>query len=138
MNAAPTARPRAGWALTGLVGAFMILGSASGKFLQPAPPMVAETSVTLGWPLAGYPALGSLEVAVTLLALIPRTSFVGTILLTGYLGGACAAHVRIGDPGALLPVLLGVLAWVGWGLRHPDRLRAALGREALPGPATPG
>ncbi len=138
MSRTSPARHRAGWALTGLVGAFMILASASGKFLQPAPPMVAETSVKLGWPLEGYPTLGAMEVAVTALALIPRTSFVGNILLTGYLGGACAAHVRIGDPSAMLPVVLGVLAWVGWGLRHPDRLHAALGREALPGPATPG
>ena len=119
---------RAGWALTGLVGVFIILASASGKFITPAPPMVAETSVKLGWPLAGYPALGALEVSVTALSLVPRTSFVGLILLTGYLGGACAAHVRIGDASGAMPVVLGVLAWVGWGLRHPDRLRAALGR----------
>jgi hypothetical protein len=106
----------------------MILASASGKFITPAPPMVAETSVKLGWPLAQYPALGALEVGVTVLSLVPRTSFVGLILLTGYLGGACASHVRIADPAGALPVVLGVLAWVGWGLRHPDRLRAALGR----------
>ncbi len=119
---------RIGWTLTGLVGVFMVLASASGKFIVPAPPMVAETSVKLGWPLAGYPALGALEVGVTALSLVPRTSFVGLILLTGYLGGAFAAHVRIGDASWFLPVVLGVLAWVGWGLRHPDRLRAALGR----------
>ncbi len=119
---------RVGWALTGLVGAFIIVVSASGKFITPAPPMVAETSVKLGWPLAGYPALGALEVSVTVLSMIPRTAFVGLILLSAYLGGACAAHVRIGDPSAAMPVVLAVLAWVGWGLRHPDRLRAALGR----------
>ncbi len=116
---------RVGWALTGLVGAFIIVVSASGKFITPAPPMVAETSVKLGWPLAGYPALGALEVSVTVLSMIPRTAFVGLILLSAYLGGACAAHVRIGDPSAAMPVVLAVLAW---GLRHPDRLRAALGR----------
>ncbi len=119
---------RVSWALTGLVGVFIIVASASGKFITPAPPMVAETSVKLGWPLALYPTLGALEVSVTVLSMIPRTAFVGLILLSAYLGGACAAHVRIGDPSAAMPVVLAVLAWVGWGLRHPDRLRAALGR----------
>ena len=118
---------KTGWVLTGLVGTFMILASASGKFLVPAPPMVAETATHLGWPLERYPLLGALEVGVTLLVLVPRTSFVGTILLTGYLGGACATHARIGDPSGAMPVVLGVLAWVGWGLRNPAALRAALG-----------
>lgn len=128
MSAPSPSRVRTGRVLTGLVSAFILLASASGKFLVPAPPPVAETAITLGWPLERYPLLGALEVSVTLLALVPRTSFVGLILLTGYLGGACATHARIGDASGLLPVVLGVLAWVGWGLRHPDRLRAALGR----------
>ena len=128
MSAPSPSRARTGWILTGLVSAFILLASASGKFLVPAPAPVAETATKLGWPLEQYPLLGALEVGVTLLALVSRTSFVGLILLTGYLGGACATHVRIGDASALLPVVLGVLAWVGWGLRHPDRLRAALGR----------
>jgi hypothetical protein len=58
--------------------------------------------------------------------LIPRTSVLGAILLTGYLGGAVATHVRVGDPLAthvLFPVYIGIMLWGGLYLRN-DRLRA--------------
>lgn len=56
--------------------------------------------------------------------LIPRTSILGAILLTGYLGGATATHVRIGDP-FIAPVIVGALVWLGLFLRD-DRLRALI------------
>jgi hypothetical protein len=70
----------------------------------------------------GYPEhllvpLGILELLVTLIYAIPRTAFLGAILLTGYLGGATATNVRVGDSSYIVPVLLGVLAWVGLYLR---------------------
>jgi len=62
------------------------------------------------------------------LFLIPRTSIFGAILWTGYLGGAVATHVRIGDPlfsHILAPVYVATFLWAGLALRNP-RLRAAL------------
>jgi hypothetical protein len=61
--------------------------------------------------------LGIVELLVTVIYAIPRTSFLGAILVTGYLGGATATNVRLGDPSYSATLLLGVLAWVGLYLR---------------------
>ena len=66
--------------------------------------------------------LGILEIACTVIYLIPRTAILGAILLTGYLGGAMLTHLRVGDPW-IMPFLLGVALWGGLWLRDP-RLRA--------------
>lgn len=71
--------------------------------------------------------LGVIEVAVTLLFLIPRTSFVGAILVTGYLGGAVWTHLRVGDPW-YFPIIIGVVMWVALGLRQPTIFALALGK----------
>jgi hypothetical protein len=65
--------------------------------------------------------------ASTIIYVIPRTAVLGAILLTGYLGGAVATHVRVGDPlfPVLFPVILGVLIWGGLYLRD-ERLRALI------------
>jgi hypothetical protein len=57
--------------------------------------------------------------------LIPRTSILGAILLTGYLGGATATNVRVGDPSSIVTVILGMLIWGGLYLRE-NRLRALI------------
>src|SRR5262245_41339708 len=85
------------------------------------PPMVMEGFVHLGYPESLALGLGALELVCTLVYLLPRTSILGAILLTGYLGGATATHVRVGEP-FYIPVALGVLLWVGLYLREP-RLR---------------
>lgn len=126
LSLAARTRIRVGWGFSGFVAAFMIFVSASGKFLSPAPPAVAEGAQKLGLSLENYPALGVLEIAVAVLSMLPPTSFIGTILVTGFLGGAVATHVRIGDAWGTLPAVLAVMAWVGWGLRHTDLIRAAL------------
>ena len=72
----------------------------------------------------GGDVLGSSSLSVLSLYAIPRTSILGAILLTGYLGGATATHVRISDP-FLMPVVLGVLVWGGLFLRD-GRLRALI------------
>ena len=100
----------------------MLLFSAGMKLAKPAP--VLEGFVHLGYPASLALALGILELACTVLYVIPRTSVLGAILLTGYLGGATATHLRIGEP-FYGPVLLGVLVWAGLYLRDP-RLRALL------------
>lgn len=113
-----------GWILTGLVGLFMIGASGVPKFIDwPGKiPMMEH----LGLPLALVPTIGVIEIAVTLLYLIPRTSFLGAILVTGYLGGAVLTHVRVADPW-FFPIIIGVLAWTGLALRRPAILRLALG-----------
>ena len=84
-------------------------------------PVVLETSGPLGFPgVDTAHRLGVLLLACTLLYAAPRTSVLGAILLTGYLGGAVATHVRVGSPlfsHILFGVYLGVLMWGGLYLR---------------------
>jgi hypothetical protein len=68
--------------------------------------------------------LGILELICAVIYVIPRTSMLGAILLTGYLGGAIATHVRVGEQ-FIMPAVLGVLIWGGLYLRD-YRLRALL------------
>ena len=87
-----------------------------------------EGTVKLGYPETVIVPLGIILLTCTILYVIPRTSVLGAILLTGYLGGAVATHVRVGDPlftHVLFPVYLGVLIWGGLYLRD-DRLPALI------------
>lgn len=104
----------------------MFCFSAVMKFVQPAG--FSEGMTHLGIPVSHALGLGILELACTLLYLLPRTSVLGAILLTGYLGGATAIHVRVGDP-FLMTIVLGVLLWGGLFLREP-RLRALIPLKA--------
>ena len=88
----------------------MLLFSAAMKFAKPPP--VMEGLKHLGLPESLVFGLGVLEVACTLLYVIPGTSVLGAILLTGYLGGAVLAHLRVGDA-FIGPVIFGVLVWGG-------------------------
>ena len=72
--------------------------------------------------------IGILEVVLAVLYLIPRTSFIGAILLTGYLGGATVTHLRVGDQ-FLFPVIIGILMWIGLGLRYPTIFSLAMGKS---------
>jgi hypothetical protein len=101
----------------------LLLLSGVMKLMKPA-------SVVQGFAHFGYPesvifTLGIIELACTVIYLIPRTSVLGAILLTGYLGGATATNVRIGDPLFFAPAVLGVLVWAGLYLRE-NRLRALI------------
>lgn len=114
----------AGWIVSGLIAAFLVF-SASGKFRDF--PGKAEMFSHLGYTSdTTMMAIGVVELLVVVLYLIPRTAFVGAILMTGYLGGATATHVRVGDP-FLFSIILGVVAWVGYGLRRPDVIKSAFG-----------
>ena len=108
-----------------IMSALPVLGLLfSGGMKLAQPPGLAESFTHLGWPVNLALALGILELACTIVYVIPRTAMLGAILLTGYLGGAIATHVRIGEP--FLPVILmGVLIWGGLFLRDP-RLRALM------------
>jgi hypothetical protein len=95
------------------------------KLVKPAP--VVEGTVRLGYPESVILPLGIVLIACTVVYLIPRTSILGAILLTGYLGGAVATHVRVGEGlfPVSFPILLGVLLWGGLYLRD-DRLCALI------------
>lgn len=89
-------------------------------------PMVAEASAKLGYKNDTIFNVGIVLLVCVVLYAIPQTSILGAILLTGYLGGAVATHVRVGDPlfsHILFPTYLGTLLWLGLYLRD-TRLRA--------------
>lgn len=113
-----------GWILSGLVVAFLIFGSAVGKFVEWEGK--EEMFAHLGYTSELIMKIGIVEVAIAALFLIPRTSFIAAILLTGYLGGATATHVRVGDP-FFFPILIGVVLWIALGLRRPEVFGLALG-----------
>ena len=93
------------------------------------PPVVVEATVNLGYPESVIVCLGVVLVACTILYLIPRTAVLGAILLTGYLGGAVATHVRVGGPlfSIIFPVIFGVMLWGGLYLRD-ERVRSLFKR----------
>src|SRR5258708_27806033 len=113
----------AGRVMSGLVILFLLLDG--GMKLIPLD-VVLKASEPLGIPGDLARTLGVLTLVCTLLYAFPRTSVLGAILLTGYLGCAIATHLRVGDPlftHVLFPTYLGVLLWGGLYLREP-RLRA--------------
>lgn len=94
-----------------------------GKFVKPEP--VVTGTVELGYSESVILPLGIVLLICTILYVIPQTAILGAILLTGYLGGAVATHVRVGSPlftHTLFPVYLGVFIWLGLYLRD-KRLR---------------
>jgi len=100
----------------------MLLFSGVMKLMKPAP--VVEGFAHLGYPEGLALGLGIVELACVVVYVIPRTSVLGAILLTGYLGGATATHLRIGEP-FFMPIVLGALVWGGLFLRD-ERLRALI------------
>ena len=109
-----------------LISLFLIGASATGKFTQWEGK--SEMFAKMGWTEDVMVKIGILEVAIAVLFLIPRTSFVAAILLAAYLGGATATHVRVGDP-FFFPIIIGVLVWVALGLRQPEVFRLAFGSD---------
>lgn len=107
----------AGRIISALPIVFLLLDSV-GKLVKPAP--VVEATVKLGYPEGTIVPLGIVLLICTVLYAIPQTSVLGAMLLTGYLGGAVATHVRVGDPlftHVLFPVYMGILVWLGIYLR---------------------
>jgi len=101
----------------------LMIFSAVMKLIKAAP-------VVQGMPRYGYPesqivTIGVLELLSYIVYVIPNTAVLGAILMTGYLGGATATNVRIGDPSYVMTVLLGVFVWGGLFFRDA-RVRALL------------
>ncbi|XDD55471.1 DoxX family protein [Leptospira sp. WS4.C2] len=104
--------------LSGLVIAFLLF-DAVGKLAKIEP--VLKSMEELGIPATQAVAIGIILLVITVLYAIPQTSAFGALLLTGYLGGAVAVHVRVGNPlwsHTLFPVYVGLLLWIGLVLRN--------------------
>ena len=122
----PPVSTAAVWSGRGLSGLLVLFLLFDGAFklvpFEGAARIVAETSIQLGIPPHLAPMLGVLTLAGAVLYAIPRTSVLGAILLTGYLGGAIYVHVRADSPlfsHTLFGVYLGVIMWAGLWLRDP-------------------
>jgi hypothetical protein len=113
-----------GWILSYLVGLFLLGVSGVPKFFDF--PGKGEMMEHLGIPLSLLPTIAVVEITVTVIYLVPRTSFLGAILTTAYLGGAVFTHLRVGDPW-FFPVIVGVILWIGFALRQPILLSLVLG-----------
>lgn len=123
---APRASRAALWTgriMSGLPALFLIVDGLA-KLAKPA--AVIEGSGQLGFPESTLFGMGVVLLVSVAFYLVPRTAILGAILLTGFLGGAIATHVRVGNPlftHTLFPVYFGVLLWGGLWLRD-RRLRA--------------
>ena len=124
-----TARPvsraasRTGTVLTVLLTAFMIFDAVP-KILQL--PFVVQATEAMGFAASAVPVIGSVLLVCLALYLVPRTAILGAVLLTGYLGGAVCAQLRIDAPlfsTMLFPVYFGTLVWVALYLRSPQLRR---------------
>jgi hypothetical protein len=115
----------AGRIMSGLPALFLLMDGV-GKLVKPE--AVVKGTVELGYPESVLLPLGTTLLVCTILYVIPRTAVLGAILLTGYLGGAIATHVRVEHPffsHVLFPVYVAVLLWGGLWLRD-ERLRALI------------
>lgn len=121
-NPSPKRRPWADIILSALPVIFLLM-DAVGKLIKPEP--VVTATVELGYGEGVILPLGIVLLISTVLNAVPKTSILGAILLTAYLGGAVATHVRIGNPlftHTLVPVYFGIMIWLGLYLRN-ERLR---------------
>ncbi|MDB5384694.1 MAG: hypothetical protein JWM11_340 [Planctomycetaceae bacterium] len=114
-----------GRVLSALPALFLFL---DGSMKLAKPEFVVQATTELGYPENVIVPLGCVLLSCTILYLIPRTSVIGAMLLTGYLGGAVASHVRAGQAFPILfPVLFGALLWGGLCLRYPRLSSAVFG-----------
>ncbi len=106
--------------LGGIAIAFLLFDGVMKFFMDKLPPEALEAGAVLQWPIDKMPLVGTILLACLILHLIPRTALFGAVLLTGYLGGAVASHIRVGNPifsHTLFPVYVGILLWLGLFLR---------------------
>jgi hypothetical protein len=110
---------------SGLAVIFWVL---DGVMHMMAPLPVADAFRQLGFPIGLAPVIGLVELVCAFVYVVPRTAIFGAILLTGVLGGAVTAHIRVGDPlfpTLIFPIIVGLLIWVPLYLRE-ERLRALI------------
>jgi len=116
--------------LGGLVVLFLVF-DATMKMIIPVPSFIAAADVRLGYPVSDTFGIGLALMISTILYVIPRTQFVGAILLTGYLGGAVATQVRVQSTTfeTLFPAIFGGLVWFSLFLRNAGVRALVLGRR---------
>jgi hypothetical protein len=124
---APVSNKRvwAGRVLSGLAVAFLLFDGVIKLLVLP---FVVESHQQLGYPVGAVRGIGCALFACVATYVFPRTSLLGAVLLTGYLGGAVATHVRVENPlfsHVLFPIYVAAMIWGGLLLRD-DRLRALL------------
>ena len=122
------ATPRTGWILSGIVIAFLIVDCV-GTLVGIAP--IKRATLEIGYPLELLWVIGALQLVCLVLYVIPATCVLGAIVLTGFLGGAIASHLRVAaalTPEMIVSLVLGMLAWAGLWFRDP-RLRALIPRR---------
>lgn len=115
----------AGRSMSGFVALFLAF-DASMKVMNV--PAAVEGTAQLGYPVSVITGLGLVQIVCLIAYLVPRTAVLGALLWTGYLGGAIATHVRVGNPlfsHTLFPIYVAALLWGGLWLRD-RRLRALL------------
>jgi hypothetical protein len=114
----------AGWVLSALIGLFLVIASATPKFMG----IEAATAPmeVVGWPVKYLVLIGAIEVGCMILFLIPRTALLGAVLTTGLLGGSLAANLRVDNPlfsHTLFSIYLGIAVWLALWLRE-EKVRA--------------
>lgn len=106
--------------LSGLAIVFLLFDGIMKFFMDKLPPEALEAGAVLQWPIEKMPTVGTILLICTVLYMIPRLSLLGAVLLTGYLGGAVASHIRVSNPlftHTLFPIYIAVLVWLGLYLR---------------------
>lgn len=112
-----------GWILTALVIIFFLFDSLGKLFGMDES---VKATVELGYPADKVFIIGLILLVSTFLYAIPRTSIIGIVLLTAYLGGAVATNFRVGSPvfsHTLFPVYMGILAWAGLAYRNQNLIK---------------
>jgi hypothetical protein len=109
---------RSGWILTAALTLFFVFDFATKLIRMPA---VVDATVQMGFPATAVPVIGATLLVCTVLWVVPRTTIVGAVGLTGYLGGAVCAQLRLdADLFTLVfPVVFGLLVWTATLLRSP-------------------
>lgn len=119
-----------GQVLSGVVVLFLLFDGIMKFFMDKLPPEALEAGAALQWPIELMPTVGTILLICTALYIIPRTSVLGAILLTGYLGGAIASHVRVSNPlltHTLFPIYVAVFIWLGLYLKD-NRVKAIIAK----------
>jgi hypothetical protein len=112
------------WVMTALFAVFMLGASVAPKLLGLA--AATDSMTAIGWPTEHLLMIGIIELALTLMFLLPRTALLGAILMTALLGGALASHLRAGSPlfsHTLFSIYLGTFMWVALWLRDASLRR---------------
>jgi hypothetical protein len=127
-----------GWTMTALVALFLLGASVAPKLTGAS--VAVDSLVTLGWPPRYLLLIGFVELACVVFYVVPRTSLLGAVLMTGLLGGAMASHLRADSPlfsHTLFSIYLGLFVWTALFLRDADLRAYAATKMPLLHPAEP-